>query len=53
LTAAEREQIRALVADVPAVWNAPTTTDAYRKQLIPHLPEQVRITVLGTSEKAF
>jgi hypothetical protein len=51
LTAAEREQIRALAADLPAVWHAPTTTDADRKQLIRHLVEQVRITVLGTSEK--
>src|SRR5207247_4965101 len=51
LTAAEREQIRALAADLPAVWNAPTTTDADRKQLIRHLIQQVRITVLGTSEK--
>ena len=51
LTAAEREQIRALAADLPAVWNAPTTTDADRKQLIRHLIEQVRITVLGASEK--
>src|SRR5437870_2424486 len=37
LTAAEREQIRALAADLPAVWDAPTTTDADRKQLIRHL----------------
>jgi DNA invertase Pin-like site-specific DNA recombinase len=51
LTAAEREQIRALAADLPAVWHAPTTTDADRKQLIRHLVEQVRITVLGASEK--
>jgi hypothetical protein len=51
LTAAEREQIRALAADLPAVWDAATTTDADRKQLIRHLIEQVRITVLGTSEK--
>jgi DNA invertase Pin-like site-specific DNA recombinase len=51
LTAAERGQIRALAADLPAVWNAPTTTDADRKQLIRHLVERVRITVLGTSEK--
>jgi DNA invertase Pin-like site-specific DNA recombinase len=51
LTAAEREQIRALAADIPAIWHAPTTTDADRKQLIRHLIEQVRITVLGTSEK--
>ena len=51
LTVAEREQIRALAADLPAVWDAPTTTEADRKQLIRHLVEQVRITVLGTSEK--
>ena len=51
LTAAEREQIRGLAADLPAVWDAPTTTDADRKQLIRHLVEQVRVTVAGTSEK--
>ena len=51
LTAAERDQIRALAADLPAVWDAPTTTDADRKQLIRHLVEQVRVTVAGTSEK--
>lgn len=51
LTAAEREQIRALAADLPAVWDAPTTTDADRKQLIRHLVGRVRVTVLGTSEK--
>ncbi|HXZ77300.1 MAG TPA: hypothetical protein VEH31_41405, partial [Streptosporangiaceae bacterium] len=48
---AEREQIQALAADLPAVWNPPTTTGADRKQLIRHLIEQVRITVLGASEK--
>jgi hypothetical protein len=52
LTAAERDQIRVLAADLPAVWNAATTTDADRKQLIRHLVEQVRVTVHGTSEKA-
>ena len=51
LTAAEREQIRALASDLPAVWDAPTTTGADRKQLIRHLVEQVRVTVAGTSEK--
>ena len=51
LTPAEREQIRALAADIPAIWHAPTTTDADRKQLIRHLIEQVRITVLDASEK--
>jgi DNA invertase Pin-like site-specific DNA recombinase len=51
LTAAEREQIRALAADIPAIWHAPTTTGADRKQLIRHLVEQVRAEVHGTSEK--
>ena len=51
LTAAERDQIRALATDLPAIWGAPTTTDADRKQLIRHLVEQVRVTVAGTSEK--
>jgi hypothetical protein len=51
LTPAERRQIRALATDIPAIWHAPTTTDADRKQLIRHLVEQVRAEVLGTSEK--
>jgi len=51
LTAAEREQIRALAADVPGIWHAPTTTDADRKQLIRALVEQVRVTVRGISEQ--
>lgn len=51
LSLAEREQIRALAADIPAIWSASTTTVADRKQLIRHLIEQVRITVVGTSEK--
>jgi DNA invertase Pin-like site-specific DNA recombinase/DNA-binding MarR family transcriptional regulator len=51
LTPAERRQIRALTADIPAIWHAPTTTDADRKQLIRHLVEQVRVEVLSTSEK--
>ena len=51
LTEAERGQIRALAADIPAIWHAPTTTDADRKQLIRHLVERVQVEVLGTSEK--
>jgi DNA invertase Pin-like site-specific DNA recombinase/DNA-binding MarR family transcriptional regulator len=52
LTPAERSQIRALAEDIPAIWHAPTTTDADRKQLIRHLVERVQVEVLGTSEKA-
>jgi len=51
LTAAEREQIRALAADLPAVWKAATTTDADRKQLLRHLIEGVKLTVIGDSEQ--
>jgi Recombinase zinc beta ribbon domain len=51
LTQAEREQIRALAADIPTIWHAPTTTDADRKQLIRHLVDQVRVEVIGTSER--
>ena len=51
LTAAERDEIRALAADLPAVWNAETTTDADRKQLLRHLIEAVTVTVIGDSEQ--
>ena len=51
LSAAERDQIRALAADIPGIWYAPSTTDADRKQLLRALVEQVRVTVAGTSEK--
>jgi DNA invertase Pin-like site-specific DNA recombinase/DNA-binding MarR family transcriptional regulator len=51
LTTAEREQIRALAADLPAVWHAQTTTDADRKQLLRHLTEAVTVTVIGDSEQ--
>jgi DNA invertase Pin-like site-specific DNA recombinase/DNA-binding MarR family transcriptional regulator len=51
LTAAERDQIRALAADLPAVWHAETTTDADRKQLLRHLIENVTVTVIGDSEQ--
>jgi DNA invertase Pin-like site-specific DNA recombinase len=51
LTVAERDQIRALAADIPGIWHARSTTDADRKQLLRALVEQVRVTVLGDSEK--
>ncbi|WP_190195106.1 recombinase family protein [Streptomyces minutiscleroticus] len=51
LTTDEREQIRALAQDLPAVWQAPTTTDADRKQLMRHLIEKITVTVIGDSER--
>ncbi|MFI6475308.1 zinc ribbon domain-containing protein [Streptomyces sp. NPDC050516] len=51
LTAAERDQIRARAVDLPAIWQAPTTTDADRKQPVRHLVEKVHLTVIGDSER--
>ncbi|MGI5135188.1 recombinase family protein [Streptomyces sp. CA-106110] len=51
LTAAEREQIRALASDLPAIWRAPTTMDTDRKQLVRHLIEKVDLAVIGDSER--
>ena len=45
LTAAERAAILALGDDLQAVWDAPTTTDKDRKQLLRTLLEEVNITV--------
>ena len=50
LTAAERAAIQALAADLPAVWHAPTTTQADRKQLLRILIEDITATVAGNSE---
>ena len=45
LTAAERAAILALGDDLTAVWDAPSTTDKDRKQLLRTLLEEVNITV--------
>jgi DNA invertase Pin-like site-specific DNA recombinase len=50
LTAGERAAIQALAADLPRVWNAPSTTHADRKELLRILIEDITVTVAGTSE---
>ena len=45
LTAAERAAILALGDDLQAVWDAPSTTDKDRKQLLRTLLDEVNITV--------
>ena len=50
LTAAERAAIRALAADIPRVWHAPTTTQADRKELLRILIEDITVNVAGDSE---
>lgn len=51
LSATELAQIRALAADIPALWAAPTTTDQDRKKLIRAVVERVEVTAEGSSEK--
>jgi DNA invertase Pin-like site-specific DNA recombinase len=47
---AERQAIRRLAADIPALWHAPTTTAADRQAIIRQLVERVVVTVKGDSE---
>jgi hypothetical protein len=51
LTSEERAAIRQLAADIPALWNAATTTDADRKEIIRQVVEQVEVEAQGTSEQ--
>jgi hypothetical protein len=51
LSAAEREQIRALAQDLPALWQASATTAADRQRLIRLLVEEIVVTVQGASEQ--
>jgi hypothetical protein len=50
LTAAERAAIQALAADLPQVWQAPSTTQADRKELLRILIEDITVHVIGDSE---
>jgi DNA invertase Pin-like site-specific DNA recombinase len=51
LSAAEREQIRSLAQEVPALWQARTTTAADRQRIVRLLVEEVVVTVQGESER--
>jgi DNA invertase Pin-like site-specific DNA recombinase len=52
LTDPQREQIRALGSDLKRVWDAPTTTDRDRKELLRGLLEEVKINVVPEENKA-
>jgi DNA invertase Pin-like site-specific DNA recombinase len=51
LSPAEQATIRRLSADIPALWDAPTTTDADRKAIIRQIVERVTVAVQGESER--
>jgi len=50
LTKQERTRIEALASDIPALWNAPQTTNADRKAMIRCLVQRVEVQVLRESE---
>jgi hypothetical protein len=51
LSEAERTAIRRLATDIPALWAAPTTTDADRKELIRQVLERVVVEAERSSER--
>lgn len=50
LSAEERACITALASDIPALWNAPGTTNVDRKQIVRCLVERVTVNVQADSE---
>ncbi len=51
LSEPEQAAIRQLAADIPALWHAPRTTAAERKEIIRQVVERVEVTVAGESER--
>ncbi|WP_157892399.1 recombinase family protein [Frankia alni] len=51
LTARERDAIRTLANDLPAVWRAPTTTATERKELLRTVIDTITVAVVGDSER--
>jgi DNA invertase Pin-like site-specific DNA recombinase len=50
LSSAERDAIRRLASDIPALWRAQGTTDVERQAIIRQLVDRVVVTVQGESE---
>ena len=50
LTSQERQAIRELASDIPALWDSPSTTAVDRKQILRQLIDQVVVEVVGQSE---
>jgi hypothetical protein len=51
LSESEREAMRRLATDIPALWAAPTTTDVDGKEIMRQVIEQVIVDVQGSSEQ--
>jgi len=52
LDAEERDAIRALASNIPALWTAPTTNSADRQTIVRQLVDRVELHVAGASERA-
>ena len=50
LTDAEQERIRCLATDVPSLWQATSTTDSDRKEILREVIDRVVVNVEGESE---
>ena len=50
LSEAEEAAITAAAADLPALWTAPSTTSAQRKEVIRSVIDEITVTVQGRSE---
>jgi hypothetical protein len=51
LTPGEQAAIRRLAADIPALWTAPTTTDAERKEILRQVVSRIVVTSQGSTEQ--
>jgi len=51
LTSEEREQIRQLAVDIPALWDAPMTTMADRKEIVRQIVDHIVVDARGRSEQ--
>ncbi len=51
LTEAQREWIRHLAQDIPALWMAPTTTPQDRQQIVRMLIERITLNIEGDTER--
>jgi DNA invertase Pin-like site-specific DNA recombinase len=51
LTDVEHEGIRALAQDIPALWEAPTTTDQDRKEILRQVVERIDVDTEGNTER--
>jgi hypothetical protein len=51
LSEAEREAICRLATDIPAIWEAPTTTNTERKEILRQVIERVIVDVQGSSKQ--